>query len=74
MDGKRTGILFYDKTIGAYNIQFRKDSFYDGLYRGEYFYIKVKNVWIPVRMEKNNSIWYLAGMPEIKLDGLIVCI
>lgn len=71
MSEKREGALFYDRESGRYDIRFDPDSFYGGLHCGDCFDLKVKNAWVPVRIEMDDT-WYLAGLPKISLDGLIV--
>ena len=40
---------------------------------GDCFEVKVKDTWIPVRIEMDTSDqWYLVGFPRTKLDGLRV--
>ena len=68
---KKEGALWYDKTIGRYDIRFGVNEFYGGLYCGECFDVKVEGKWIPVRIEMDED-WYLVGLPNVKLDGLIV--
>ena len=64
MSEKREGALFYDKESGRYDIRFGLDSFYG-------FDLKVDNAWVPARIEMGDE-WYLAGLPRMSLDGLIV--
>lgn len=71
MSEKREGALFYDKESGRYDIRFSLDSFYGGLHCGDCFDLKVDNAWVPARIEMGDK-WYLAGLPKMSLDGLIV--
>lgn len=71
MSEKREGALFYDKESGRYDIRFGLDSFYGGLHCGDCFDLKVDNAWVPARIEMGDE-WYLAGLPRMSLDGLIV--
>lgn len=64
------GILIR-KVIGRYDIRFDLESFYGGLHCGECFDVKVKNVWVPVRIEMGDD-WYLVGLNVSRLDGLRV--
>ena len=65
--------LYYDKSSGRYDIRFDVESYYGGLHCGECFEVKVKDTWIPVRIEMDMSDqWYLVGFPRTKLDGLRV--
>ncbi len=69
----REGKLFYDRKSGRYDIRFGIESFYGGLHCGECFDVKVKDAWIPVRIEMDkDKEWYLVGLPQIRLDGLTV--
>lgn len=68
---KREGALWYDKESGRYDIRFGLEEYYGGLHCGECFDVKVEGKWIPVRIEMNED-WYLVGLPNVKLDGLIV--
>lgn len=68
---KREGALWYDKESGRYDIRFRLEEYYGGLHCGECFDVKVEGKWIPVRIEMDED-WYLVGLPNVKLDGLIV--
>lgn len=54
-----------------YDIRFDLESFYGGLHCGECFDVKVKNVWVPVRIEMGDD-WYLVGLNVSRLDGLRV--
>ena len=71
MSEKREGALFYDKKSGRYDIRFGLDSFYGGLHCGDCFDLKVDNAWVPTRIEMGDE-WYLAELPRMSLDGLIV--
>ena len=42
-----------------------------GLHCGDCFDLKVDNAWVPVRIEMGDE-WYLAELPRMSLDGLIV--
>ena len=68
---KKEGAFWYDKTIGRYDIRFGVNEFYGGLHCGECFEVKAIEGWIPVRIEMADD-WYLVGLPNTKLDGLIV--
>ena len=68
---KREGALWYDKESGRYDIRFWLEEYYGGLHCGECFDVKVEGKWIPVRIEMDED-WYLVGLPNVKLDGLIV--
>ncbi len=67
----REGNLFYDRESGRYDIRFGIASFCGGLHCGECFDVKVKDAWVPVRIEMDEE-WYLVGLPQIRLDGLTV--
>lgn len=71
MSKLREGSLFYDAESGRYDIRFGLESYYGGLHCGECFDVKVENAWIPVRIEMDEE-WYLVGLPNTKLDGLLV--
>ena len=71
MSEKREGNLFYDKESGRYDIRFGMESYYGGLHCGECFEVKIKDAWIPVRIEMDED-WYLVGLPLKRLDGLTV--
>ena len=68
---KREGALWYDKESGRYDIRFGLEEYYGGLHCGECFDVKVEGKWLPVRIEMDED-WYLVGLPNVKLDGLIV--
>ena len=68
---KREGALWYDMESGRYDIRFGLEEYYGGLHCGECFDVKVEGKWIPVRIEMDED-WYLVGLPNVKLDGLIV--
>ncbi len=61
----REGNLFYDRESGRYDIRFGIVSFYGGLHCGECFDVKVKDAWVPVRIEMDEE-WYLVGLPQIR--------
>lgn len=71
MSEVRQGNLFYDSDMERYDIRFGIASFYGGLHCGECFEVKVKNQWVPVRIELGEK-WYLVGLPVTRLDGLTV--
>lgn len=71
MSDKRIGILVYDEKTERYDIRFDLASYYGGLHCGDQFEVRVKDVWIPVRIELYKE-WYLVGLTCKKLDGLIV--
>ena len=71
MSTMREGNLFYDRACDRYNIRFGLASFYGGLHCGECFDVRVKDAWIPVRIEMADD-WYLVGLPHARLDGLRV--
>lgn len=66
MSEHREGTLFYDTETGRYDIRFDLESFYGGLHCGECFDVKVKNVWVPVRIEMGDD-WYLVGLNVSRL-------
>ena len=51
--------------------RFGIESYYGGLHCGECFDVKVKDAWIPVRIEMDED-WYLVGLPKTSLSGLTV--
>ena len=55
MSEHREGTLFYDTETGRYDIRFDLESFYGGLHCGECFDVKVKDVWVPVRIEMGSG-------------------
>lgn len=71
MSELRKGTLFYDSEIGRYDIRFGLESYYGCLHCGECFDVKVKDAWIPVRIEMAEE-WYLVGLPHTRLYGLTV--
>lgn len=71
MSEKRIGTLIYDPAMGRYDIRFGIESYYGGLHCGECFDAKVRDVWIPVRIEMDED-WYLVGLPKTRLGGLTV--
>lgn len=71
MSEKRIGTLIYDPSMERFDIRFGIESYYGGLHCGEYFDVKVKDAWIPVRIEMDED-WYLVGLPKTSLSGLTV--
>ena len=55
MSEKRIGTLIYDPAMGRYDIRFGIESYYGGLHCGECFDAKVRDVWIPVRIEMTRT-------------------
>ena len=45
--------------------------YYVGLHSEKDFDVKVKDAWIPVRIEMDED-WYLVGLPKTSLSGLTV--
>lgn len=68
---KREGTLCYDRESGRYDIRFSLEEYYGGLHCGECFDVWESGMWVPVRIEMEDD-WYLIGLPDVKLDGLIV--
>ena len=68
MSEKRIGTLIYDPSMGRFDIRFGIESYYGGLHCGECFDVKVKDAWIPVRIEMDED-WYLVGLPKTSLSG-----
>ena len=71
MSEKRIGTLIYDPSMGRFDIRFGIESYYGGLHCGECFDVKVKDAWIPVRIEMDED-GYLVGLPKTSLSGLTV--
>jgi len=73
MGWEREGTLFYDMESDRYDIRFGLEEYYGGLHCGDCFAIKVKNAWIPVRIEFDweKEEWYLVGL-HTKQDGMTV--
>lgn len=55
MSEKRIGTLIYDPSMGRYDIRFGIESYYGGLHCGDCFDVKVRDVWIPVRIEMDEN-------------------
>ena len=53
------------------DIRFGIESYYGGLHCGDCFDVKVRDVWIPVRIEMDEN-WYLVGLSKTRLGGLTV--
>ena len=64
-----TGILIWNGERP--DIAFDNGALYGGLHCGECFDAKVRDVWIPVRIEMDED-WYLVGLPKTRLGGLTV--
>lgn len=71
MGKMKEGNMFYDSELGRYDIRFSLNNFYGGLHCGECFDVKVRDTWVPVRIEFSDQ-WYLVGLPQTRLDGLTV--
>ena len=69
MSEKRIGTLIYDPSMGRYDIRFGIESYYGGLHCGDCFDVKVRDVWIPVRIEMDEN-WYLVGLSKTRLGGI----
>lgn len=44
---------------------------FDKNFKNVVFDVKVKDAWIPVRIEMDDD-WYLVGLPKTSLSGLTV--
>ena len=55
MSEKRIGTLIYDPSMGRYDIRFGIESYYGGLHCGDCFDVKVRDIWIPVRIEMDDG-------------------
>ena len=73
MSEHREGTLFYDtRNEGGMIIRFDFGIFlWEDYDCGECFDVKVKDIWIPVRIEMGDD-WYLVGLNVSRLDGLRV--
>ena len=71
MSEKRIGTLIYDPSMGRYDIRFGIESYYGGLHCGDCFDVKVRDVWIPVRIEMDEN-WYLVGLSKTRLGGNVI--
>ena len=67
MSEKRRGTLIYDPSMERFDIRFGIESYYGGLHCGECFDVKVKDAWIPVRIEMDED-WYLVGLPKTSIS------
>ena len=67
MSEKRIGTLIYDPSMGRYDIRFGIESYYGGLHCGDCFDVKLRDVWIPVRIEMDEN-WYLVGLSRHTID------
>ena len=61
----KTGQLIYDPSTGRYEI----DG--DELHCGDVFQVLIGESWINTRIELSNDEWYLVGLNEYRLDGLL---
>jgi len=66
---RREGALFYDNSIGRFDICFDVGNSYGGLHCGECFEVKVSGIWEPTRIEycHESKDWYLVGLMN-KID------
>ena len=72
MSEKRIGTLIYDPSMGRYDIRFGIESYYGGLHCGDCFDVKVKDAWIPVRIEMDERLVSGRDFRRRRLGGLTV--
>jgi len=61
----REGKLYYDGSIGRFDIKFDNGREYGGLHCGEVIEIYFTSGWVPARIEyDDDSGWYLVGYKE----------
>ena len=65
------GVLIYNDEYDRMDIRFDLNDYYGGLHCGETFDVKIKNRWIPTRIEGADG-WYLVGVKTESLIGLLV--
>ena len=69
----RIGSLVYDERSGRMDIRFGLEEYYGGLHCGTGMEVMLDGKWVRTRIEMNiNSKWYLVGIDEDSLVGLIV--
>jgi hypothetical protein len=62
----REGTLYYDASIGRYDICFNSGGCYGGLHCGDCFEVHMSGIaWMPARIEYDgHGGWYLSGFNE----------
>ena len=65
----KEGKLYYDGSIGRYDIRYANGSFYGGFHSGETLEVKLNSEWQATRLEyshgEDDSIegyWYFVGL------------
>ena len=65
---KKKGFLFFNNSIGRYDVVFPGEGNYGGLHCGNVFDILVNGAWEPTRIEHNGEDWYLVGFEDLSLE------
>jgi hypothetical protein len=68
----KQGTLYYDKSVGRYDIIFDDGDYYGGLSCGTCFDVLHGDGWKPTRIEYASKEWYLVECDTVRLDGLKV--
>ena len=61
----KTGQLIYDPSSGRYEIDGEE------LHCGNVLQVLIGDSWVDTRIEIANDDWYLVGLDEYRLDGLL---
>lgn len=61
----KTGQLIYDPTSERYEIDGQE------LHCGDVLQVLIGDSWVDTRIELNDAGWYLVGLGEYRLDGLL---
>lgn len=65
------GLLIYDDASDRMDIWFGPDNYYGGLHCGTTMEVLIDGRWISTRIEISDD-WYLVGLSQYRLPGLIV--
>lgn len=61
----KTGQLIYDPTSERYDIDGQE------LHCGDVLQVLISDSWVDTRIELADDEWYLVGLDEYRLDGLL---
>ena len=64
----KTGRLIYDPSTGRYEIDDQE------LHCGDVLQVLIGNSWVNTRIELANDEWYLVGLNEYRLDGILAIV
>ncbi len=64
------GYLVYIASVHRYFLYSNGKVIVDGFHCGDCLQVRVNGVWVSTRFE-HDCDWYLVGLPDVTIDGLV---